>query len=200
MRLIAILTATLICQFAFAQGITLKIELDDTFIGYPPDLKFEVLDETGKKVNTEQDLEAEQPIILEGSYTINVFTPWGNGKDTFRVNDETLIALERNKNIVQVTLNKDNKKSWNINKPKVVKKEFQFNNNQYDAIIEFEEDIFFNFINGEVEITQNGNPLKLLGKYVAKTSEGFLKISYNPKTKEYWYVFTNTYKNKVIYK
>ena len=45
MRLIAILTATLICQFAFAQGKTLKIEMDDTFFGYPPDLRFEVLDE-----------------------------------------------------------------------------------------------------------------------------------------------------------
>ncbi|NBC57648.1 MAG: hypothetical protein GVY05_05105 [Bacteroidetes bacterium] len=195
MRLIAILTATLICQFVIAQGKSLKIQLDDEFY-YPPNLKFEVLDDTGKQVLTEEDLDADKPIILEGHYTINVFTTWADGQDSFEVKDEALIALEDNKSYV--ALNKDDQKSWHKNKPKVVDKSFQVNKGQYDAIIAFEKDIFFNYIDGEVEITQNGRPLKLLGKYVAKTSEGFLKMSYNPKNKEYWYVFTDTY-NKVIY-
>jgi len=195
MRLIAILTATLICQFVIAQGKSLKIQLDDESY-YPPNLRFEVLDDTGKQVLTEEDLETDKPIILEGHYTITVFTTWADGKDTYKVYDEALITLEVNSS--SVSLNKTEQKSWHNEQPKVVEKSFNVKNGQYDAIIEFENDIFFNYIDGKVEITQNGRPLKLLGKYVVKTSEGFLKISYNPKTKEYWYVFTDTY-DKVIY-
>lgn len=196
MRLITILMTTLICQLVLAQGQSLKIQLEDELY-YPPNLKFEVLNDSGEQILNEKNLSLEKPIVLEGHYTINVFTTWADGKDTFKVDDEALIALEDNKSIV--SLNKTEQKSWDENQPKVIGKNFQANNDEYDVIIEFENDIFFNYIDGKAEITENGKPLKLLGKYVSKTSEGFLKMSYDPETTEFWYVFTDTY-NKVIYK
>jgi hypothetical protein len=205
MRLIAIIITTLICQTIMAQNTSLKFQTDDSYY-YPSDLAFEVIDENGKTVLTEKDLEVNKPIILEGNYEVTIFTTWANGKDTFKVTDEALIALEQNEKWVNIQNKKSccseatsAENSWNVGKPKVVNTAFEVNNGQYDAIIEFENEIFFNFLNGEAKITEKGETLELIGNYVAKTSEGFFKMSYNPETKEYWYVFTDTY-NKVVYK
>ncbi len=206
MRLIAIIFVTFICQMISAQNVSLKIQNDDAYY-YPSNLEFEVINDEGKTVLTQNDLEVNQPIILEGQYTINVFTPWGNGKDSFQVKDEALIAFEEQD--CKVDLKKNDcycsenyskyNNFWKENQPKVVSTTFEYNTTTYDAIIAFENDIFFNYIDGKAKITQNGKTLELLGNYVAKTSEGYLKMSYNPENKEYWYVFTDTYE-KVVYK
>ncbi len=205
MRLIAIIIATLICQSITAQNTSLKIQTEDSYY-YPSNLAFEVIDEKGNTVLTEKDLEVNKPIILEGNYEITIFTTWANGKDTFKVTDEALIALEQNEKWVNIQNKKSccsdhtsNNNSWNVGKPKIIDTDFKANNGVYDAIIEFENEIFFNFIDGIAKITEKGKTLELVGNYVAKTSEGFLKMSYNPETKEYWYVFTDRY-NKVVYK
>jgi len=202
MRLIAIFIATLICSMTIAQNVSLKIQNDDTYY-YPSNLEFEVINEEGKIVLTQNDLEVNKPVILEGQYTINVFTPWGKGKDSFQIKDKALIAFEKQEQKVNLKYTDANKhggndKSWRKNQPKVVSKTFEYNTTTYDAIIAFENDIVFNYIDGKAKITQNGKTLKLVGKYVAKTSEGYLKMSYNPENKEYWYVFTDTYE-KVVY-
>jgi hypothetical protein len=205
MRLIAIFIATLIYAMTNAQNVSLKIQNDDSYY-YPSNLEFEVIDDQGKTVLTQNDLEANKPIVIEGNYTVNVFTTWGTGKDTFKVEDKALISFEEQGN--KVNLNKDMNccsdtytgygESWKENQPDIINQSFEANSDGYAAIIEFENDIFFNYLDGEAKITQNGKTLKLVGKYVAKTSEGYLKLSYNPKNKELWYVFTDTYE-KVVY-
>lgn len=205
MRIIAIILTLLVYQSFCAQNISLKIQNEDTYF-YPSNLSFEVLDKNENLLFTQNDLKLNKPIKLEGPYTINVFTEWGDGKDTFKVDNKTLIAFEKqgyssknSKNRNQhISKHSGVDKFWRESQPNVVSITFENNNNTYDATIEFENDIFFNYIDGKVKITQNGKTLELLGNYVAKTSEGYLKISYNSKNKEYWYVFTDTFE-KVIY-
>jgi len=205
MRLIAIFIAALIYAMTNARNLSLKIQNDDSYY-YPSNLEFEVIDDQGKIILTQNDLEVNKPVVMEGNYTVNVFTTWGTGKDTFKVEDQALISFEEQGR--QVNLNKDMNccsdtytgygESWKENQPDIINQSFEANSDGYDAIIEFENDIFFNYLDNEAKITQNGKTLKLVGKYVAKTSEGYLKLSYNPKNKELWYVFTDTYE-KVVY-
>ena len=195
MRIIAILLTSLFFELLLAQGNSLKIQTDDTFY-YPPNLKFEVSNDQGKVILTQNDLTEGNPIILDGDYMITVFTSWGSGKDQLKVDGEASVALEQKE--ADVSLKKSQTKSWYEGKPKVIITSFKKNGEQYDAIIAFENNIFFNYIDDQVKITQDGEELELVGNYVAKTSKGYLKISYNPLTKEYWYVFTDTY-DKVIY-
>ena len=195
MRLFAILLTSLFFELLPAQSTSLKIQTDDTFY-YPPHLEFEVTNDQGKVVLTQNDLTEGNPIVINGNYKINVKTSWGSGKDQLPIDGEALIALEQKE--ADVSLKTSATKPWHEGKPKVINTSFKKNKGRYDAIIAFEDDIFFNHINGEGRITQEGEDLELVGNYVAKTSKGYLNIVYNPLTKEYWYVFTDTY-DKVIY-
>ena len=196
MRLIAILMATLVFQWMNAQNTSLKIQTGEDAYYYPSNLEFEVMDKDGNTLFSEKDLIKDKPIILEGDYIINVYTTWADGKDSFKVNDKASIALAKNK--TYVNNNENEVKPWHKNKPKLIDTDFKKNNGKFDAIIAFENDIYFNYIDGKASITEDGESLELIGTYVAKTSKGYLKMSYVPETKEFWYVFTDTYK-KVVY-
>lgn len=196
MRLIAILMATLVFQWINAQNTSLKIQTGEDAYYYPSNLEFEVMDKDGNTQFSEKDLTKDEPIILEGVYTIHVYTTWADGKDSFKVNDKASIALAKNK--TYVNYKEKDMKPWHKNKPKLIDTDFKKNNGKFDAIIAFENDIYFNYIDGKASITEDGKSLELVGTYVAKTSKGYLKMSYVPETKEFWYVFTDTYK-KVVY-
>ena len=208
MKTIATLITMLLIEVLSAQGNSLKVQADDTYY-YPPNLKFEVMNDKGETLFTEENLSQDNPIQLEGNYKVTIYTTWGDGEDTFDVNESLEIALEENKSYdcSNCSTGSSYSKSceysydkWCDKKVELVDADFE-KSNQYgfNTIIEFENDIFFNYIDGDVTITQNGKELELVGKYVAKTSEGYLKISYNPDSKKYWYVFTDTY-NKLVYK
>ena len=189
MRLIAIFIATLICTMINAQNVSLKIQNDDSYY-YPSNLEFEVLDKNESVIFTQDDLEIDKPLILEGDYTINVFTPWADGIDAFKVENKALVALEKNDSKVEISKHSN---SWKKNQPKIINKSYTEHDGRFDAVFEFENNIYFQYQDGQVKITQYGKTLKLLGKYIAKTTEGYLKLSYNPENKELWYVFTDTY-------
>ncbi len=59
----------------------------------------------------------------------------------------------------------------------------------YDTSLEFNNDVVFYYRDGEAKAYQNGKDLKIKGKYLIYTNTGIIKLSYNPRNKEIWYVF-----------
>jgi len=190
MKYLIIVVCLFYLQPLIAQSAFLKIQAyGENYFAYPPDTEFDVIDES-KKINfTEKDLSENYQIELEGDFTIKVYTDWGSGVDEFEISQAT-ISLDQAEDYKSEDWSSANNK-WFEDQPAVVKKKFKLNNSgEYDAKIEFEGDIQFMYKEGGAVVKEKGEVLALDGNYIAKTSKGYLKLSYNPSNKEYWYVFT----------
>jgi len=195
-----ILSGCILTTLLMAQDHYLEIKTNrNDYIFYPPNTEFDIYNESGELAFTEKDLTKTTPIELEDKHTIQLSVSWGDGENTIEVQKAILNLRppEKENDIPE----QDYSQEWTSHEqPVVLKKVFDQNEDgTYDFTLEFEADIRFDYKNGEAKIREKGNILPMIGKYVAKTSKGYLKMSYQPKTKEYWYVFTDTYK-KLIYK
>lgn len=201
MKSLLLLPLLLFFQFSFGQKPYLQIDTDrNDYIVYPPQTDFEVYNTDNQVIFTQADLSEGTELKLKGPHKIKLSVDWGNGENIIDV-DNARIRLKKPTNFTEkVDEKKFSTDSWATNQPLVTEKAFILNDDgTYDAHIVFEDNIRFVYRDGEAIISEDGEALRLLGKFVAKTSAGYLKFSYNPSSKEYWYVFTDTYK-KIIYK
>ena len=178
-----------------AQEPYLKIQAyGENYFAYPPNTEFDVFDDTGEVVFTEKDLTEFLKLKLKGDYTVKIYTTWGSGEDEFKVDNAVLTLEEPDQK--QYDWLKYDRDEWFGDQPDLLKKSFTENKDgTYDAEIFFQGDIRFEYRNGKGSISEDGKPLELKGKYVAHTSAGTLKLSYNPSQKEYWYVFVKNNAN-----
>lgn len=174
-----------------AQEPYLKIQAyGDNYFAYPPHTEFDVMNEAGELVFTEKDLNEFEELELKGDYTVKIYTSWGNGEDEFKV-DNAMLTLEE-PDEKQYDWSKYDRDEWFGEQPDILKKSFTENKDgTYDAEIVFQGDIRFEYRNGQGSISENGQSLELKGNYIAHTSAGTLKLSYNPSKKKYYYVFVN---------
>jgi|GEM_PF-5724456 len=185
MRILALITATLVTSLIFSQSKSLKIETGDQTIIYPFYLETKVLDQNNNIVYGTNDIIAEDSKTFNGDHTVKVYTHWGDGEDIFKVKEQGSISLINNDEELEPVA--EEIKTLPEDHLLVVDKKFTKNNNgQYNAELAFEENIVFNYTDGQIEVTQNEISLLLIGN-VVKTSEGFLIIDYNPKNKMYHY-------------
>jgi len=185
MRILALITATLITSLIFSQSKSLKIETGDQTIIYPFYLETKVLDQNNNIVYGTNDIIAEDSKTFNGDHTVKVYTHWGDGEDIFKVKEQGSISLINNDEELEPVA--EEIKTLPEDHLLVVDKKFTKNNNgQYNAELTFEENIVFKYTDGRIEVTQNEISLLLIGN-VVKTSEGFLIIDYNPKNKMYHY-------------
>ena len=120
-----------------------------------------------------------------------MFIDWGDGEDQFDVN-KAVISLDLPEKTETGESSGLDRKNWRADHPRVVNKSFtETENGKYNALIEFEGEIQFVYKDGEASVSEKGKQVIIEGKYIAKTSKGYLKLSYNPDSKEYWYVFTD---------
>ena len=183
---------------AIAQDPYLEIETSrNDYIFYPPNTDFDIYDASGTLVFTEKDLNKDIQIELEGKHTIQLYVSWGDGQNKIEVHDAILNLRTSEKEMNSSATNYSH--DWSsTDQPALIKKEFIKNDNgTFDLDMKFEGDIRFTYENGEATISEKGEILPMVGKYVAKTSRGYLKISYQPKSTECWHVFTSEKLQKV---
>jgi hypothetical protein len=185
MRILALITATLVSSLIFSQSKSLKIETGDQTIIYPFYLETKILDQNDNLVYNTNNLFADNSKTFKGDHTVKVYTHWGDGEDIFKVKEQGSISLINNNEELEPVA--EEIKTLPEDHLLVLDKKFTKNNNgQYNAELAFEENIVFNYTDGQIEVTQNEISLLLIGN-VVKTSEGFLIIDYNPKNKMYHY-------------
>ncbi len=185
MRILALITATLVSSLIFSQSKSLKIETGEQTIIYPFYLETKILDNNDNLVYNTNNLFADNSKTFKGDHTVKVYTHWGSGKDVFEIKEQGSISLINNNEELEPVA--EEIKTLPEDHLLVLDKKFTKNNNgQYNAELTFEESIIFKYTDGQIEVTQNEISLLLIGN-VVKTSEGFLIIDYNPKNKMYHY-------------
>jgi len=60
---------------------------------------------------------------------------------------------------------------------------------RYNVQLDFSNGVQSKYFDGTVTATQAGKDLTIDGKYLVQTKNGMLKISFDPKDGEMWYVF-----------
>jgi hypothetical protein len=173
---------------------SLKIEMEDrNTIIYPPNSKFEVRNQSGDLLYDQNDLKEGSVINIRKGEEITVFTKWADGKDVFNPKSAN-ISLSENEKVETKDI-----PFWEVGRPDIVSEMYsKSGSGEYNAEIEFEGNIKFIYENGNAEITENGKDLELLGKYIANTSQGMLKLSYEAEKKKLYYVFTDDSADSLI--
>mgnify|MGYP001099693187 CR=1 FL=1 len=189
MKTFILATCLLYIAPLIAQSPYLSIRSEgENYYAYPPSTEFDVFDQNEKLIYTEEDLSPNYQIELDGEFLLKVYIDWADGVDEIELQKATLSLNEPEPYQAE---DDDASDRWFPNQPELVDKQFEQNSKgDYNAMLEFEGDIQFRYQDGKASISEKGEELRVDGKYIAKTSLGFLKLSYNPESKEYWYVFT----------
>ncbi len=58
-----------------------------------------------------------------------------------------------------------------------------------NVVMEFSNGIVFTYADGKCNASLNGTYADVKGKYLITTEFGLIKISYNPKNREFWWVY-----------
>lgn len=167
---------------------------DSVTYHYPENTTFTLFNETNEATN----IEKVDAISVTGDYRIEADVYWKETPDVINSDGGTLeiFVLKQNhdknykyksKSITQVyDAFKDYKK------PQLEKKTITPSEKiegTYNALFIFTNGMVFTYTNGDASAYENGEEITIEGKYVLIGKEQTLKLSYNPKNKEVWYVF-----------
>lgn len=158
----------------------------NTSISYAPNTKFEVKNKHGyiqmKNANSPYQLKIE-----EEGYTLTVYPSYKNGKDIYTLNKgaiiERIIAKDNTNDYSNYTISNAKVTSSKKVTKSLVKK------NKYNLEFELSNGIRFTYKDGKYTSTLNDKKLDIDGKYVIESKLGTLKISFNPRNGETWWVF-----------
>ncbi|AXG71694.1 hypothetical protein KORDIASMS9_03951 [Kordia sp. SMS9] len=189
----------------------LKIELNEQeYISYPPKTDFLAKDVDGKVILNPSTLEKLKVYAIEKPITLYVFPSWRDEPDVYTLKSGTLYMKKTDRDYTKVAKKqKHSPSNDHFSRPTdgseqqkaskrmtsngvylVGKRFYDYDaKNGYDVSLEFSNDVVFTYKNGFVNAWQYGEELVIENKYLVKTEQGTLKISYNPKTKKVWWVF-----------
>lgn len=176
----------------------LRIVVDtETDISYPPGSGFILQDTAENNILTYAELEKQGEYEITKPMTLFVFVSWKDEPDTYELSSGILYAMKQSNTTYWQTNYEDGEQRKYLYDRKAFTKGleitrsrfFDYDGDEYDASIEFNNDVIFYYKDGKAEAWQHGKTLKIEGKYLISTQEGLIKLSYNPRNKEIWYVF-----------
>lgn len=195
----------------------LKIELgENNEISYPPGTGFVAQDSEGNTVLSPADLEALGSYEVTEPITLFVFTIWNEEPDVYELTSGKLLLGKTDRSYTndsyqykkrRTEVGKKVNSTDHFSRPTdsneynghrgvsngvriTATRFFDFDEKTgYDTSIEFSNDVTFYYRDGKASAWQNGNDLKIDGKYLIETKNGIIKLSYNPSNKKIWWVF-----------
>ncbi|WP_378172732.1 hypothetical protein [Aquimarina sp. SS2-1] len=173
----------------------LQIVLNDgTNVSYPPGTGFLLENKNGNNILNPSKLIELRSYKINNENTLYVFPTYKTTPDVYDITEGTLymkLAEYIDKKTTNQNRVKDKVKNISSNNVSLLKKRFfdYSDENGYDTSIEFSNDVIFYFRDGKAEAWQQGETLKIEGKYIIYSKLGIIKLSYNPFNKEIWYVF-----------
>jgi hypothetical protein len=209
---------TLLLSFSYqlsqAADITcLRIIDGTTDVMYPPGSEIILQDIEGNNVLTYAELETLGEYNITQPLTLYVIVTYKEEHDVYKLSTGTLYAQKQTytKRSYPSTKQSDSKKrktSYGNSYGNIEAKEYKYDREHftkgleiretwflsndgvnYNVGIEFNNGVVFYNRDGIAEAWQNGKMLKIENKYLISTDDGLIKLSYNPKNGEIWYVF-----------
>ena len=175
-----------------AQNTYLKFKVDDKeskYIMYPPGTKFKVVSKEGyiQMKNTKNPYKLE---IENEGFKLYVYPNYKTEKDVYHLEKGAYLELvlsnpykdHKSKN------SNDKNKSTNIAAKKTVTNS-KNKKGRKNLVLKFTNGLSFKYTDGKIEATLNDKSIYVEGKYVLYCKLGVVKISFNPKNGETWWVF-----------
>ena len=179
---------------------------DSVTYNYPPYAKIKLIGPDGKTKIIGKD----ESIDVRGDYRLEIDVPWRDEPEIIEAEGglfEIFVlpqnirdkngdyyaekSVERERHKVRTDAEKVN------SKPRVTYRdvtESKQNPGQYNLLIVFDNDMVFRYNNGEARAWQNSDEIAVTGKYLVKGKKFLLKISFDPKDAETWWVFDRVQK------
>ncbi|WP_298894470.1 hypothetical protein [uncultured Psychroserpens sp.] len=191
-HLVITLALILASSQTFAQNTYLKIYTDDTpesVIMYPPGTDFELKTKEGyivmKNNNTPKIFE------IDDDYTLFVYPNYKESSDVFKLNkgkvELALTSRFSDKDPKEETLFIDDS---NITSHQKIT-DSKINSGLKNLEFELSNGIMFKYTDGKYKayFKKEENYLNIKGKYLIESKLGVLKLSFNPKNGQVWWVF-----------
>ncbi len=156
-------------------------------ISYPPSTPFELKNKNGFLVLKNND--QPKSFSIDEEYTLTVYPTYKKGIDTFQLSSGMLELVNKESNYAN-GLSKNNYTyesnglSMSSEITKSTLKESDFN-----AKVVFSNGIIFHYEDGKFYAKQNKENLDIKGKYLIYFEGGVIKLSFNQKSGEIWWVF-----------
>ena len=171
----------------------LQIVLNDGVdISYPPNTGFVLQNETGSAILNPGRLKQLESFTISKAVTLFVFPNYKNEPDVYEITSGVLYMkpVTYDKETYPPAPSVSSREMSSNGVTLLNKRFFDYDvKTGFDTSLEFSNDVVFYYRDGKAEAWQNGKTLEIEGNYLIKTETGILKISYNPTTKEFWYVF-----------
>ncbi|MEM6514817.1 MAG: hypothetical protein AAF688_01450 [Bacteroidota bacterium] len=193
---LALITITFIlCAYlGISQSKVLQITTNDaknSWIKYPPGTKFELKDKTSTIVFSDKD--DVGTFKIDGEHVLTVNSTYNNEPEIFKINSGKV-------ELVEVTHNKSNYGYFDYDEEVFTNglsmsknlERSEKNKNEYNAEFVFSNGITAKYTDGNMSAYLNGNPLKIEGNYLIYSELGLIKLSYDPRSNETWWVFEPT--------
>ena len=187
MKTTATILLLIISKIVLGTNPYLRIITSNEDISYPPNTKFELYDSSNTIIASDKTLKGKFEIT--GNCKLVIYPYWKDSQDIYYLNSGT-IRMETSDQYMQAF----NKPTYSnpVYFTKTIRKSAK--SNAYNLTLKGSNGLEFKYVDGIGIATYREKELKISGKYVIDCQEGTLKVSFNPQTKETWWVFQNTEK------
>lgn len=172
---------------------------DNLTYNYPASASFTLVDADGSKTTIQKD----DAVTVSGDYRLEVVVPWKDTPDIVTSDGGQLeiFILENSWEESQTNTARSTRYTFDATKdyekPQIEKKTITASTTYpgtYNLVLVFTNGLVFRYVDGIARAYENGHELPIAGAYVVAGTEDTLKLSYNPKNQELWYVFEKTKK------
>ncbi|MDP5092565.1 MAG: hypothetical protein NWQ17_04610 [Polaribacter sp.] len=171
-----------------AQSKILKLNFSDEtnkWIMFPPDSKFFLTNENKEIVLSHKS--GYGTFKIDKKYTLEIITTYRDDSEMYHLENGSIEIVERD-SFINKKSKERNYSSHATNAEKIIFNS-TINEEKKNLILKFNNGIEFSYIDGITKATLNEKNLNIQGKYYIETEIGILKISFNPKNGETWWVF-----------
>lgn len=189
MKTLVTLFILTISSFVCAQNLYLKIsEEDKTSVSYPPGTAFELKNKHGYIIL--KSSETPLTFIIDEPYMLTVFPSYKNEKDVYKLNKGKIELVSNKTYMNHIKHEKQKFHSKGVTGEKNITNSKTIEDNK-NIVFNLSNGITFQYKDGKYNAYLNDpeNYLNIQGKYVIESELGTLKISFNPRNGETWWVF-----------
>lgn len=167
-----------------AQQTYLKITFSNQkSLSYPPKTKFELVNNQGDTILTEN--QKPQKKLVDKDYILTIYPTYKQKTDVIKLSNSQVELVEI------TTMNTNHFGKWSSNgvEGKYTVSDSMKQNGKKNVVLTFSNGIVFTYTDGDVKAKLNNTELVIKGNYVIYSEIGIAKVSFSPKNGETWWVF-----------
>lgn len=186
MKTIAFTLLSFLFLTVSAESHYLQIKYKSENVSYPPNTLFELYDDSGKLIYTQDNL--PDSFTFNESHKLVLHPTYKSEEDVYVLKAATLLRKVANLNHQSKSYKNHRYTSNSVSAQKEVM-ESNTRKGSYNLTLSFENGLIFNYTDGKTDAFLDDEKLKVVGNYIIDSKLGRFKISFRPNNGETWWVF-----------